>query len=570
MVSTFLGLDTAVQGILLNQAQLDVTANNVDNASTPGYSRQTGNVVSMPYLSVPGEGPISTQLGTGAQVASVTRIRNAFLDTQYRQANSALGQWTVMQTTMNQVSSILDEPSNTGLSTMMQNFWSAWSQLGSNPGNLSAAQQLQQNAVTLTDTLNQMGNQYNQLTSDLNTQLNATITQVNTDLATLANLNGQIAAATAAGSHPNDLMDQRDLLLDQLSNLVDISTTTASDGTMSLTIGTNGSPAVVGSTVKQELVPDGGQASSSSVTAIYPSSTTSGQIRGIEDSLTKVNAYASDLDTFAQQLANGPVNVTLDGAWQFPLPPGSDSFPVSGTLPNGTTFAGAGSANPTSVSAIASNPANGVTVDKSVSPPLVTVPAGTIVQVNGINGLLKLGYSAQGQVAAAGFPDFFTAGSNAAAGTPITAANITVGVSGGQVGFALQPQVTQSGSSSTWTSSDPALSGDGTLAMTASDVANAKFNFNNPADPSLNMSGTLNQFLQGQVGEIGIQAQTANHEVTTQTNLVQQVDNQRQSVSGVDLNEEMANMLKYQQGYNASAKIVETIQSMFDTLMNEV
>lgn len=548
MLSTFFGLETAMRGVRANQDALDVTSNNVDNANTPGYSREVANLATTNALQLPGDGPIATQVGTGVQVASITRDRNAFLDTKYRQQNATTGEWTVDQNTLNQVTAVMNEPSSTGLSTVMQNFWASWSQLGSNPGNLSAAQEVQQNAVTVASALNQMASQYSQLSGDLNTQLSTTMDQANSYMQGIAKLNGQISTAQNAGASPNNLLDQRDLLVDKLSNLVDVKTSTQ-NGQFTLTVGNNSSPAIGGSTVNQELVPQGGSTSSSFLTAIYPTSATTGQLKGIEDSIATVQQYSDNLNLFAQRLATGSTTVSLDGNWQFQ--PSGSTMPVSGTLPDGTTF--------DSTTSISSLTSHGVTVDNKTG--LVEVPSGTKVTVDGLNGLMKLGYAQAGQ--GSGQPDFFTSGS---AGTAMTAGNIQVGVTAGQVGFALRPQITTSNGSTSLS----ALSGDGTLAMTASDMKSASLSFQSASGNGMQMSGTLDQFLQAQVGQLGIQSQTANHEVTNQNSLLQQIDNQRQSVSGVDLNEEMTNMIKYQQGYNASAKVVATVNDMLNTLINGI
>jgi flagellar hook-associated protein 1 len=555
MVSTFFGLETASRGLHANQDALSVVAQNVDNASTPGYSRQVANLTTTTPINLSYDGPPTTLIGTGVQVASITRDRNGFLDTQYRQQNAQVGQWTVDQDTLNQITGVINEPSNTGLSSALNTFWSDWSQLGSTPGNLSAADQLQQDAQTLTSTMNQTSQQLTQVANDLGatqsttSQLATQMDQVNTYLTQIASVNQQISNADMSGSQPNDLMDQRDLLVDNLSNLVDVSTSDT-NGVYTLTIGNNSSPAVTGSTVNQEMVFPGGTTSSPSLTAIDPSSVTGGQIKGIEDSLTTVNQYITNLDTFANQMATGSMSVQLDGDLQFPNP-------ANGQMPFSVTIGGTTYPTGTPISTL------GPTVSVDSTTGLVTVPSGTTVNVNGLNGLLQLGYSQSAQSTYPNTLQFFQAGNGAAPGAVITAANITVGVSADQIGYALRPQVSGSGSSTTFS----AISGDGTLAMTASDMKSAQLTFTNAADPQMNMNGTLDQFLQAQVGQLGIQSQTANNQVKNQTSLLQQIDTQRQSVSGVDLNEEMSNMIQYQQGYNASAKMVSTIQDLFNTLM---
>ncbi|MCL6622683.1 MAG: flagellar hook-associated protein FlgK, partial [Syntrophobacterales bacterium] len=175
--------------------------------------------------------------GTGVQIAKIERLRDDYLDTQYRQQNQYLGSWQAQQDALQKVSAILNEPSDTGLSTVMQNFWNAWDKLSSNPNDLSARNVVVQSAVTVAQTLNQTANQLADLQSDLQTNLSATVDQVNSYLTQIARLNQQIDAVQGDGKQPNDLLDQRDYLIDQLSNLADVSVQTDSSGRMKLSIG---------------------------------------------------------------------------------------------------------------------------------------------------------------------------------------------------------------------------------------------------------------------------------------------------------------------------------------------
>jgi flagellar hook-associated protein 1 FlgK len=294
---------------------------------------------------------------------------------------------------------------------------------------------------------------------------------------------------------------------------------------------------------------------------IWTSNVTGGQIKGITDSLATVASYSNYLDSFAQQLATGPMDIKLTGTWQFPQD-GVSNANVSGTLPDGTPFASAQALTPGQ---------HGVTIDNSVNPPLITVPAGTTVHVNGLNGLLRLGYSPSGQVT----KDFFTDGTNNSPPN-ITASNITVGVNADEIGFALRPtpQVDAMGNK-TWTSTSPGLDGDGTLANTVNSMKSVNLTFPDPSttptasNPNPTLQGTLDEFQQAVVGRLGIDTQEAQRQVKNQTVLLQQVDTKRQSVSGVSLDEEMANMIKYQQAYSASARMITTIDEMLSTLIDK-
>lgn len=800
MASTFLGLNTAVQGLMAAQVGVDTAGNNIDNASTPGYSLEVVNQVTSPWLDVSTPTGAMAQIGTGTQVESITRVRDSFLDSEYRDQNQALGQAQVQQNTLNQISGIINEPSTTGISNALQNFYSSWDNLESNPSDLSALTEVQQNGVTLTQTLNQTSTQLTQLSGDVQNSLTTYVTQANSLVSQVAGLTQEINLQQATGSSPNNLLDQRDELLDQLSLMGNVSVTQSTStpakpasvtlgdikngggqvgggvpgtteivvngttfdlsgvtlagsgastdvsalnnvtssggvtlgslvnitensagqlafttksvgsgstisfagtgysagdavlGTSASQVGASGSdsyvqtsglqgstalgatttinpgdsfsvsigggaavnvalnsgssalnntPNQVVSTVNSALqaaglsgqvtatlsnggqiqllspsgenllvqntsgtpltalgftsqdqtniqslqVPTGnslasgssyqvalgglvvvsngqaatlstaGSGAGSTVQATHFDSTSGtfqaatatpldtmqpgGELQGTIDSLGYLATYTGDLDNIAQTLASGAMTVTLPGSWS--LNGSSATFPVGGTLPDGTSFSAGDS--------LSSYAADGVTQSTDSSGNTTySVPAGTQVTVNGINGLQALGYAQNGQPA--GQPAFFVSSVN---GDAITAANISVGVT---------PQEIASGTTTN--------SGDGTLAAAISGTQNVTTTFPNPVDPSSTMNGTLDDYLQSAVGELGIQGQTANNNVTNQTALVQQLSTQRQSVSGVSIDEETANVLEDQQAYSASAELIQTINSMFQSLFAAV
>ncbi|MCL6516744.1 flagellar hook-associated protein FlgK [Alicyclobacillus sp.] len=547
MLGTFLGLETAKRGLQTQQAAIETTAHNISNADTPGFTRQRIDLDATPALEVPGlTSPIAGQIGTGVQITKIERLRDDYLDTQYRQQNQYLGSWQAQQDALQKVSAILNEPSDTGLSAVMQNFWNAWDKLSANPNDLSARNVVVQSAVTVAQTLNQTANQLSDLQSDLQTNLSATVNQVNSYLTQIARLNQQIDAIQGDGKTPNDLLDQRDYLLDQLSNLTDLTVQTGSDGRIKLSIG--------GQVVldDQTVTPDPTdstkpllQVTADTANPNYPLTigVVSGKVQGLVQATKTVQAYQDNLDAFAHSLAENDVTVTLDGNWTLY---GTSKTPVDITI-GGTTYKAGDD--------LSSVPGIQIQRDASGKVVTATVPQGTQVTVKGVNGLLQMGYDRAGQP---GQPLFTIA--TGASGSNITAANIAVNP-------AITNNVTKLAAGFTNTS------GDGTLAMTVSSVKLAQVKFSDPSAPSATMpltQGTLDGFLQAVVGQLGIQGQQANEQVSNQQALVHQIDQQRQSVGGVSINEEMSNLIQYQQAFNASAKVVQAVNDMLTTLINSV
>lgn len=563
MTSTFLGLNTAVNGLMAAQNAMDTAGHNIDNANTPGYSRQRVDLVASPSLQQWGlssNGP--GQLGTGVQVQDITRLRSQFFDSQYRNQNQSLGQAQVQQDTLNQVTSIINEPSSTGISNALQNFWNAWDTLQSNPSDVSARTEVQQSGVSLTQTLNQTANQLSSLHGDVQNSLSSRLQQANSYISQIAQLTNQIQKIQPNGNNPNDLMDKRDQLVDKLSQLSSVAVT-QSGSSYQVSVGgavvvSNGQAGTMSAsaTSPQQIQATYFNTTTQAFDSTQPNTSLTqagGALQGTLDSLGYVQSYQTDLNNIAQALAGsstsgqGKMNATLVGTWSVagPTGGGAPTFPVSGTFADGTAF--------TQGSPVSSYTSQNITTSTNPDGTVVAnIPAGATVTVYGINGLQQIGFSQTG----AGKPLFTTN----PPGQPLDATNISIGLTPPDIaaGTAVQPGTTL------------AMPGDGTLAGAVSAVKDATTTFPSPANPTQTMTGTIDNYLQGVVGQLGIQGQTANNDVTNGQALVQQMQSQRQSVSGVSLDQEMSNVVQFQQAYNASAKIISTINQMLQTLLANV
>ncbi len=196
------------------------------------------------------------QFGTGVDVQTVTRVRDQFLDTQYRQQNVQLGESQQQSDALSQVETIFgDVSSTTGLNSDLDNFWQAWDTLSQEPENLPERTSVVETATTLTDDLQSTQSQLTTLQGNLNKDISIDVSNINNDLQQIASLNSSIQSATLAGLSPNDLLDQRDNLLDDLSSYVNVKTVTNPDNTVTLSIG--GATVVEGSNVtKLVATPD--------------------------------------------------------------------------------------------------------------------------------------------------------------------------------------------------------------------------------------------------------------------------------------------------------------------------
>jgi flagellar hook-associated protein 1 len=253
-IPTLQGLQTALSGLIAQQDAIDVTGSNITNANTEGYSRETAVLQTKEPLriaalsSVTGEGG---QLGTGVTVATITRIRNTYLDASYREHNTATGAAGAQAEELSQAQSAFNEPSSTGLASQLSKFWSSWSELAESPNFEEAKIGVVGAATQLTGSLHQLAAQLQSLEGQASAQY-AAITgptgEVASDATQIAELNHQIKLSLAAHQQPNEMEDHRDLLLDKLSALASVTVTTEPDGTDTVTFGNAALPLVEGTT----------------------------------------------------------------------------------------------------------------------------------------------------------------------------------------------------------------------------------------------------------------------------------------------------------------------------------
>ena len=237
-------LSTSVSGLLAFQQALDVTSNNISNASTPGYSVETANLAE-----APGQSTGIGFIGSGVDVQSITRSYNEYLAQQVRSSQASYSSSNTLATQAAQIDNMLSD-SSTGLTATLQSFANSLQTVASAPNSTPARQALLNQAQALAQQLTSYDSQISQYGSQLETQVSNDVTEVNSITSNIASLNRQIAAASTNGQTPNQLMDQRDQLVTQLSKYVSVRTVTESNGAMDVYIGT-GQALVVGGTASK-------------------------------------------------------------------------------------------------------------------------------------------------------------------------------------------------------------------------------------------------------------------------------------------------------------------------------
>lgn len=243
MSSAFFGLQTSLRGLLTQQQALDVTGHNIANANTPGFSRQEAVLEpTRPYV-IP-TNSVNTgagaQLGSGVDVAAIRRVRDQFLDLQYRAQQMNLGDASARTTSLDQVELAFAEPTDDGLAAQLARFWDAWSDVANAPENAGARAALVTTAQTLAASFRTIHAQLTTVAQQAQDEYDA-ITgpagDVGTMASELAGLNRAIGDAVFRGMQPNDLMDRRDQLIDRLSALAQVSVTDTGDSRLRIDFG---------------------------------------------------------------------------------------------------------------------------------------------------------------------------------------------------------------------------------------------------------------------------------------------------------------------------------------------
>ena len=455
-MSGFSSLNVGAQGLYAAQRALDVTGQNVSNANTEGYSRQRVQQTSRGASVVPALFTRSDGTPGGVDILGTQRIRDGFLESRAHQEHATYAGLGALSGTYADIEATFGEPSTTGLQSQLSSFWSSWSTVANDPGNAGPRSLLLEQAGTLAGAFNDASRQLTQQWDSTRDQVATTVADVNSMATQVAQLNDAIRSATLGGDSPNDLADQRDLLVTRIAEASGAVATPADGGMVNLTL-----------------------AGRSLVTGIY-----------------------------AQQLqAVGPAT--------YPGATGTVSIGWAGTNQTAAVDSGALSGLLTAVNA---------TIPGSISD-LDAVAASVADKVN----------TQQGQ----GFDRSGAAGGAILAGTTAATLRVVMTDPAGVAASAAPP---------------PALDGGNALAM-------GRHATDTDGPDALYRDMTV---------RLGVAAQSVQRQTETQSAVMGRVDDARDSVSAVSIDEEMTNLVAYQHAYSAAAKYVSAIDSTLDTLINMV
>jgi flagellar hook-associated protein 1 FlgK len=463
--STFTGIETAMRAINAMQLALDTTTHNIANANTPGYSRQRVELSASTAYTVPSmyRIPQPIQIGAGVNIDSVERMRDMFTDRQIRSASGELGDHETTVRYYDRIEALINEPTATEFNGQLDRFWNAWSELALHPSNLSARAVVLEEGARVADAMNRTTNELANLRTDAANEIDFVVSDINDMAQEIADLNRDIRKLVGVGQTPNDLLDRRDLMIDELAKMTGATAVFNGDGTADVMI--DGRALVSGMTFDQlQAQPAAG----GNVDIVWASDLAAVTLSSSElEALQTMNNVTipdvqADFDFFFNEIVDG-VNTIHQGGYGLTdpagPPPGRDFFSVAGGV-------------------------------YSVNAALTADPA------------------------------LVAAAQNA-----------------GQAG-------------------------DNTNALAIAALATAK-----------TMNGgtaSYNEHYGLLVAGIGSDARRAINAAANQASFVGYLESQRQSVSGVSLDEEVANLVKFQHAYEAAARAMTSADEVLDTIINRM
>jgi flagellar hook-associated protein 1 FlgK len=557
---------------------IDITGQNITNADVEGYSRKRLNQTTL-YS----RNGTFGQIGMGSDIVNIERIRSAFLDQQIRRQNTEVGYFAEVVSTFNRVETVLCEPSELGIMKYVDDFFNSWHNLANNPQDTAARTMVRTEAQTLVEHFNRTAAELADLRQQKNDEIPLRVNRVNQIAQELLNLNHEVASVEIGNQNANDSRDKRDRLLHELSQIIDINVMENSLGQITVTTGGH---VIVSPHHIQKL-------ETTTTTIQNPDGTTrrdvgirfadtkldynppGGQIRGLIDSRDiYIPEYQKRLDELAVAFVK-TINAAHEKGYSLegftgisffdPNVTGASDIKISAAINSNVRNIAAASGGQVEVKARNTIPDNGgykfgdeqpfqIYQDPSANTPiqakniiansvtvnLTTTNGGTVQMVEGVDyeidyatGAFRLLREGIGDD-----PDNLDYVFNDC--------TITIDFSFNTTGSSIGP-------------------GDNSNALAISELRNALSMVPNAIGEQ---TVTFAEFYSSVIGRLGLNTNQSHSNLETRLFLADQYVTQQDMIAGVSLDEEMANLIRYQHTYTAAARLISTVDKMIETLLN--
>jgi flagellar hook-associated protein 1 FlgK len=542
-------LNTAKLGLLSQQQAMQTTGHNIANVQTEGYSRQELRFEAIP--------------NSGVRVAEIKRSHDEFIYSQILGESDSHGRFQVRKDVFEQLEQLLSENNGQSLNGSFSNLFSGLQDVATNPTGLPERSNLIAEAQTLSSVFNNLGESLSQIQQNLDSTISVEVAKINTIAQGIGALNKSIHANESSTYKTNDLRDQRDQKVKELSEIIDLSIDTEQDGQISLTL-KDGTPLVLKSSVfTMKTLANGNNKSfldiavldeggnNKNVTSSLTGGTIKGflemrdvEVEGLKDKLDRLAAgFIQEFNEIHQQ------GFGIDGST------GNNFFnPLKTTVVNNVNNTGS-----SKLTATNGDPSN-ISIDKYE------------ITFTGSNSI-----SLQNLTTGASSGTFtFTSGStfNLANGFAVTISGAPA------VGDSYKLSASESAakqfsvSSKILSNSNKISAGlntrtDGGNARALTDLQ-SKLVFDNVTLKAGSGTFTFDEFYSAIVSTVGIQSYASRSTLSQKDGILLQLNTRRESISGVSIDEEMINMIKFQQAFNAAARLIGVAEEMMDNLINQV
>lgn len=521
MKSAFFELNVALTGLHTARSGLQITSHNMSNAATPGFSRQ--------FIQQRAGSPINTSnpvgmIGTGSEVYGIGQMRNTHLDHRYWNERPNLGKQEILVNQLKIKESMFGELTENGFSSNFNTFFDTLQDLSTNASDATNRNNIIQSINTLARNINSNASSLLKQQQDINNEISTTVTSINSLGQQISNLNNEIARAEMSGGNANDLRDQRALLVDELSLLVNINVTeTNSNGSKHFIIHIDG----------QEFIRNDG------VNILQASRRTEAQKRNPHD-------------------ADGLYEITFANGKPFNMYSSTLGGELKGLIDMRDGNGGVAATDYSNTTGFRGIPYYIATLNNMINTFSDAFNFGTDHLGNPIPGVTGHvnGYNANGENT--GMPLF--------TGTPRTPDDPLYeedpwGLRDLNIfNFQLNPEIAKDQNLLATSTKDKGESSND-LILGFVQIKNYQ---------SLFREGTLNDYINAMTGELAMDLKHASNFKESQSDVLVVLQNQRLQVKGVDINEEIMSMMFFQQQYQSAARLVNVINEVYDTMINRM
>jgi len=621
MAGSFAGIELGKRSLMAHTTQISTAGHNISNADTEGYSRQRVKVTTFDPIYRPDLERAQTagQIGQGSTVESIERVRDTLLDSRIVSQSNEQSYWDTREKYYSMIEGVYNEPDEISVRSNMDKFWESWQELSIYPDSDAARQAIVSRGESLTNSINQQYKSLRSIADQVNSDIKATVAQVNDYSKQIAALNSEIVRVEAMGDNPNDLLDRRDLMVDKLSKLINVTVT--NEDPDEFMVHSDGQVLIQGGVARQigiETPVDNNSYSelvwndTGSTAEFHKGSLGAlvelrdSDLRGLIQNLDTMTVNFSDLVNDIHRNAIGKNNVTgLDFFTQHEFVEnvnGNYDRDGDGVEDTSYIFRLTGSNALSKTQQIGLNGTitiSGHSGNIGVNYYATDTVEDVINRINDSDGEVKAYLDRNNNLALKGTvasdlsnPDFairhvedsgmfltgyagILQGSGPEGAFDFNRANAVYALADAQ--FAVSPLMNPSG----YIEVNPQIQRD--IQSVAAGFANVQ-GYSNPGDSRaateiasirntkvmIGSEKTFDDYFADTVTEVGLKGEQAENQLASQNSIMKDLTDLRDSISGVNIDEELADIIKFQHGYNAAAKFINVQDELLETIINRL